>query len=393
MAISALIAEFGLQVVPTGSGADLSLSVGTEKDAANRVGLFSDLTVGQEYLSLVAGASEVARARNDTANSSVYLEGLGYGVFAQHLRVGDPPGGYTPVNGDLWYDTGTDQFQFYQDGATSVFPQIGADNLQIKTTSTTDLAPIAGTGHIYLNAGLDSYLPADTNTILIGSATSLPPGDESISLGHNAAAASAGSIVIGTGSGGVGLTSDNALALGTDAQVTTSANALALGAGTLVNNHANSVALGYQALTTKANQIVLGAAANHTEVLIPVTTTSTTSATGALVVAGGVGVAENLNVGGFTRTRAEIEPVTATGTLARENNKKVIVTTNSITLSLWTTGIQDGDQVYIRNKSGGNITVDTAGAETIEGGASQVLADGDVRLYVYYAATTDWTVF
>lgn len=103
--------------------------------------------------------------------------------------------------------------------------------------------------------------------------------------------------------------------------------------------------------------------------------------------------AGHVNVSGYLLNRTLLEIVSATGTLSRQNNKKVIVDTAAVTVSLWTTSIADGDQLYIRNKSGGSITVDTAGAETIEGAASEVLLNGESRLYVYHAATSDWTVF
>lgn len=141
------------------------------------------------------------------------------------------------------------------------------------------------------------------------------------------------------------------------------------------------------------NPASVSAEYNTTRFKVNLTTDSTSPSTGALVVAGGAGFEKNLYVGGFVSSVSSIETVTATGTLSRQSKKKVIVTTSSITVSLWTTGITNGDDVYIRNKSGGNITVDTAGAETIEGNATYTMIDGEARLFTYYATGTDWTLF
>lgn len=96
---------------------------------------------------------------------------------------------------------------------------------------------------------------------------------------------------------------------------------------------------------------------------------------------------------GASLSRSVVVTVTATGTLTRQSSAKHIVTTSAVTVSLWTTGILDGDEVYIRNRSGGNITIDTAGAETIEGQSSYTMLDDEARMFVYDSATTDWTVF
>ena len=79
------------------------------------------------------------------------------------------------------------------------------------------------------------------------------------------------------------MTGSNNTYLGNSADATTSA----------LNN---STAVGYNAKVSASNQIVLGTATEY--VSIPSTTVSTTTATGAIVVAGGVGIGGNVNIGG-----------------------------------------------------------------------------------------------
>lgn len=112
--------------------------------------------------------------------------------------------------------------------------------------------------------------------------------------GLNSAVAS-GHASIALGGGGNGLTGavaagSEAIALGASA-ATSGNGAIAIGRQTSAG-FTYSVAFGPLASATKANQIVIGAAGGATcsEVNIPVTTPSTSTTTGALVVAGGVGI-------------------------------------------------------------------------------------------------------
>ena len=101
-----MYARLGLEVRPPGSASSLAVAVGgMGLTAANRTGFYAELTSTTERLGLVAGGAEVLRACNDPA--AVWIEGLGYQVLANHIRVGDLPGGYAQANGDIWYD-GTD---------------------------------------------------------------------------------------------------------------------------------------------------------------------------------------------------------------------------------------------------------------------------------------------
>lgn len=104
----------------------------------------------------------------------------------------------------------------------------------------------------------------------------------------------------------------------------------------------------------------------------------------------------NVHTTGYSLHRSLIQRVSVDETLSRQSNKKVIVTGSGITVSLWSVGVQDGDQVYIRNRSGGSITIDSESvspAITIEGSASVSLNDGESLLLVYDEVTSDWTVF
>jgi hypothetical protein len=67
-------------------------------------------------------------------------------------------------------------------------------------------------------------------------------------------------------------------------------------ANTSLNTTGMSTAIGYNASITESNQIVLGTAAEY--VSIPGTKASTTASTGALVVAGGVGIGGDVNLSG-----------------------------------------------------------------------------------------------
>lgn len=101
-----MYARLGLEVRPPGSATSLAVAVGgMGLAAANRTGFYANLTATTERLGISAGGAEVLRAWNDP--TAVWIEGLGYQVLANHIRVGDLPGGYTQADGDIWYD-GTD---------------------------------------------------------------------------------------------------------------------------------------------------------------------------------------------------------------------------------------------------------------------------------------------
>ena len=133
----------------------------------------------------------------------------------------------------------------------------------------------------------------------------LAPGDVAnvVAMGINIpdmSGAHANSIWIGNG--GAGPSENWAITIGRPTEVTRlraitigvegGANAqygIAIGHSAF-STHTNSVAIGHAAVTTKANQFMLGSDEQFTEVTIPVTTDSTDTTTGALVVVGGVGI-------------------------------------------------------------------------------------------------------
>jgi hypothetical protein len=83
----------------------------------------------------------------------------------------------------------------------------------------------------------------------------------------------------------------------------------------LSGNFNNSTAIGYNSNATGNNQVVLGTTAE--KVIIPGTAGSTGTTSGALQVAGGVGIMENLNVGGimsFYNSTIGSKPFTITNT-------------------------------------------------------------------------------
>ena len=110
-----LYARLGLEVRPTGSSGTLATSIGgMALDASNRIGFYADTTGAAEYLGFVAGGTEVGRFHNDLVDNA--LELLGPATFANQIRVGNAAGGHVPANGDFWYNTGTNMFQFRQNG-------------------------------------------------------------------------------------------------------------------------------------------------------------------------------------------------------------------------------------------------------------------------------------
>ena len=131
---------------------------------------------------------------------------------------------------------------------------------------------------VAMGVNIPAITGAHANSIWIGNGGSGPFENWAITIGRPNAATRLRAITIGVQGGA---NAPYGIAIGQSA----------------FSTHENSVAIGHAAETTKANQFVLGAAATITEVFIPATTASTSTTTGALVVAGGVGIAEKLFVG------------------------------------------------------------------------------------------------
>ena len=132
---------------------------------------------------------------------------------------------------------------------------------------------------VFIGINIPNIPNSASNSVWIGNGGAAPVGDRSLTVGRPSYSTARNAVNIGSQGGASGLES---VCLGYQAYAA----------------HANSVAVGREATTAKANQIVLGSPSHHTEVFIPVTTASTDTTTGALVVAGGVGIGGDLSVAG-----------------------------------------------------------------------------------------------
>lgn len=115
MAANPLIAHLGFRTEDEGTSGALAIAVGTALDGGNRTGLYASLS-GTEHLGALAGGFEAARFFNDSVDKT--FETFGPAVFGAHLQVTDKDAGHTEVDGDIWYDTGTNEFQFRENGTT-----------------------------------------------------------------------------------------------------------------------------------------------------------------------------------------------------------------------------------------------------------------------------------
>jgi len=122
------------------------------------------------------------------------------------------------------------------------------------------------------------------------------------------------------------------------AAMTTSSFSVYLGASTKGLNATGSVnetVIGNAAVGLGSNSTVIGnssttKAAIYGALNLPNTTTSTTATTGALTVAGGAGIAENLNVGGYAK-------ITGTLTVTSGAGAGKVLTSDANGLGTWTT--------------------------------------------------------
>lgn len=74
MAISASIIEYACQIAATGSAAALALALGTAPDAANRTGVYSELSAGVERVSVVVGGIDGASIRRSGSDATLRLQ-------------------------------------------------------------------------------------------------------------------------------------------------------------------------------------------------------------------------------------------------------------------------------------------------------------------------------
>jgi hypothetical protein len=134
--------------------------------------------------------------------------------------------------------------------------------------------------------------------VFIGyNAKSTGDSDDVVVIGANAYVGNAnnGAVVIGASASAA---ASDAIALGRGTSAT-AIDTVALGRGASATA-IDAVAIGRSASSTVAGIITLGANGAHIAVSVPMTTTANSSTTGALRVAGGVGLNENLYVTGYT---------------------------------------------------------------------------------------------
>jgi hypothetical protein len=188
---------------------------------------------------------------------------------------------------------------------------IGSDALKALGDSTNDRNTAVGTGSF-------SNLTTGQYNVAVGQGTFLN--------------ATSGSNNVGVGKY-AGFRDTN------DAGVTSSNKSVFIGAETkpLSSTSTNEIVIGYDARGLGNNTMVLGNSLITQAKLfgalnLPNTTTSTTATTGALTVAGGAGIAENLNVGGNAKI---------TGTLSIAGGTpgagKVLTSTDNTGITTWET--------------------------------------------------------
>jgi hypothetical protein len=74
VAIAASIIEYACQIAATGSAAALAMALGTAPDAANRTGVYSELSAGTERLSVVVGGLDGASIRRSGSDATLRLQ-------------------------------------------------------------------------------------------------------------------------------------------------------------------------------------------------------------------------------------------------------------------------------------------------------------------------------
>jgi hypothetical protein len=131
----------------------------------------------------------------------------------------------------------------------------------------------------------------------------------------------------------------------------------------------------------RANSPTLtGAITSSGSVAITNSTSSTNSTTGALVVSGGVGIAENLNVGGVANFNRNLRKENASYTITTSDYYVIFTGTNNSIFTLPTAVGKEGKEYLVKNLSslGANLTVRTSSSESIidAGGSSTSVTVG-----------------
>lgn len=285
-------------VLSVSSGSDGSVNIGANNTFSGTGNQRMDVIGSDNNITLQSGGSSLIIGRANTvgqANITVVGTGFSFSSGANSTYIGAGSFAQSTDNG-VWIGQGLNT-----SGAASSSVVIGRSADSSSASSVCiGRAVSAGTS---------------VGAIVIGHNGAASSAAGSISIGSNTTAATAAScsgaaqgIAIGTGSvTGARSTAANAIAIGGNnagnAAAASGAASIAFGVGT-VTAHTNSVAIGLNSASTKNNQIVLGTS-SFTEVLIPATTVSSSSTSGALVVAGGVGIARTLVPRGGTADASE----------------------------------------------------------------------------------------
>lgn len=300
-------AKNGIMSATAGNLAALGLSLGTELDASNRAGFYSDLTPGSEKIGFVVNATETASLFEEELRISARITASLSGALDIQTTRSLPQYSVLAAN-----SVGVGNF-------ISVAADVGERSVALGSTVT-----IAGVGDSFTRnaaVGSDVQMTASIGgrNAIFGAAVGLGGSTQGMAVvgvnrtgiqGNNGVALVSGGsssirlergILIGSAAGQVGnFGRTHVIAIGMDVTANGDA-AVAIGRGAN-SSHDNSWALGRSASTTAADQFVVGSASHGLNVRVISDVDSTSALDGALVVSGGVGVGKTLRVGDTSGT-------------------------------------------------------------------------------------------
>jgi hypothetical protein len=163
------------------------------------------------------------------------------------------------------------------------------------------------------------------------------------------------------------------------------------GSSTYLCSGASIVTTQFQITSTGA--VVFGT--GTPSVAVNSTTDGTSGTAGAFNTLGGIGVTKaawigtNLTTGG-KHTINVTSIVSAAGTTVISATDHSVIVTGSTTQTLTLAACATGRILYIKNRSSGNVTVNRAGSDTIDGGTSSTLTSNQSQILI--GNGTDWTI-
>ena len=202
----------------------------------------------------------------------------------------------------------------------------------------------------------------DNNTVVGGNSFKVGTGSSNTSVGAEVlqkATSGSSNTAVGVNAGSATSYTINNCFFGVNSGLfmSTGTNCTFLGTGTRVASgsafYNRSTAVGYNATLTASNQIVMGGGSEY--VSVPSTTASTSTATGGIVVAGGVGIGENLHVEGtvvapaITLAGADL----ATAIADKAPTASPVFTGTVTAASAPTTGNHLANKTYVDSVTGG----------------------------------------